>query len=128
MDYKIGEVIYKDSDIIINEGREVTEIVVTNLGDRSIQVASHFHFFESNLALKFDREKAFGKRLDIPSGTAARFEPGEERKVGLVEYAGNRKAFGFKGVTMGAIDDPQVKEKALAKMKELEEKYVGRCK
>ncbi len=126
MKYSVGEVIFAKDPIVINEGREVTEIIVTNTGDRSIQVGSHFHFFESNLALKFDREKTLGKRLDIPSGTAARFEPGEERKVNLVEFVGSKKVFGFLGVTMGAFEDPEVRKKALEKMAELEKNYVGR--
>lgn len=120
MDYKIGEIIYKKEQITINEGRPVTEIIVTNMGDRSIQVCSHYHFFECNLALKFDREKAFGKRLDIPSGTAVRFEPGEDKKIRLVPYAGTQKVIGFMGVTMGIVTDPQVRDRALKKMEELE--------
>ena len=79
--YKIGEIIHNGKDIVLNQGRETAEIVVSNLGDRAIQVGSHYHFFEVNKALKFDREKAFGKHLDIPAGTAVRFEPGEEKEV-----------------------------------------------
>ncbi|MEG1930693.1 MAG: urease subunit beta [Anaerovorax sp.] len=120
MNYKVGEIIYKKEPITINEGRPVTEMIVTNMGDRSIQVCSHYHFFESNLALKFNREQAFGKRLDIPSGTAVRFEPGEEKKISLVPYAGGQRLVGFMGVTMGVVTDPDVKAKALKKMKELE--------
>ncbi len=128
MKLKVGDIIFADEPITINKGREETEIVVTNTGDRSIQVGSHFHFFESNLALKFDREASFGKRLDIPSGTASRFEPGEEKKVTLVEFAGTQKIYGFMGVVMGDTKDPAVKEKALKKMKELTDNYKERSK
>jgi len=119
MKYQIGEILLGDDPVIINEGKEVTEISVTNNGDRTIQVCSHYHFFETNLALDFDREKALGMRLDIPSGTAVRFEPGEERKVNLIPYAGDKKVIGFKGVTMGDVTDPEVRKNALAKMDEL---------
>ena len=118
MKYQIGEIIFKDEPIIINEGKQTVEIFVTNNGDRSIQVCSHYHFFESNFALSFDREKAFGMRLDIPSGTAVRFEPGEEKKVNLIPYAGEQKIIGFKGLTMGRATDPDVKKAALAKLDE----------
>lgn len=121
MNYKVGEIIFKDEQITINENKKAVEITVNNEGDRSIQVCSHYHFFESNLALKFDREKAFGMRLDIPSGTAVRFEPGEDKKVSLVPYGGKRKVIGFMGVTMGEADDVKVKASALEKMKKLEE-------
>ncbi len=120
MKYQVGEIIYKNDPIIINQGKPVVELVVTNMGDRSIQVCSHYHFFESNLALKFDREKAFGLRLDIPSGTAIRFEPGEEKKVRLIPYAGEQKVIGFMGLTMGKVTDAQVKERALQKLNQLE--------
>lgn len=120
MKYQVGEIIFQEEPITINKDKEAIEIVVNNTGDRSIQVCSHYHFFESNLALKFDREKAFGMRLDIPSGTAVRFEPGEDKKVSLVPYAGKKKVIGFMGVTMGAITDPKVKEQALMRMNKLE--------
>lgn len=118
-EYKIGQVFYAESDIILNEGKRTETLIVTNMGDRPIQVGSHFHFFEVNKYLSFDREKAFGMRLDIPSGTAVRFEPGEEKKVTLTEYGGNKIMCGFNGLTMGAIEDEKVKEKALEKAKEL---------
>ncbi len=114
MKYEIGQVILKDEPVTINKGKEAIEITVTNTGDRCIQVCSHYHFFEANPALKFDREKAFGRRLDVPSGTAVRFEPGEDRKVSLIPYAGERKAFGFRGWTMGDTTDESVKKAALA--------------
>ncbi|MGN0650425.1 MAG: urease subunit beta [Oscillospiraceae bacterium] len=119
MDYKIGEVIYAEGDIILNEGKRTVTLTVTNEGDRPIQVGSHFHFFEANKFLSFDREKAFGLRLDIPSGTAVRFEPGEEKEVTLTEYDGNRVICGFNGLTMGSIDDDRVKAAALQKAREL---------
>lgn len=117
MKYEIGEIILADGDIEINKGKPTLEIIVNNTGDRTIQVCSHYHFFEANKALKFDREKAFGMRLDIPSGNAVRFEPGEDKKVTLIPYGGDRIVTGFSGFTMGRCDDPQVKENAIKKMK-----------
>ena len=108
MKYQIGEFFFGDDPVIVNEGLDTIVLVVTNSGDRTIQVCSHYHFFEANTALKFDREKAFGYRLDIPAGNAIRFEPGEEKKVTLVTYKGNKNLYGFMGVTMGNIEDPQV--------------------
>ena len=87
---KIGEIMPLDREIILNEGRKTVCIDVANTGDRPIQVGSHFHFFEVNKLLSFDREKAYGMRLDIPSGTSVRFEPGEQKSVQLVEIVGNR--------------------------------------
>ena len=116
-DYKIGEVIYAKGDIIIKEGRPTETVTVTNIGDRPIQVGSHYHFFEANKFLDFDRKRAFGMRLDIPSGTAVRFEPGEQKRVQLTEYTGNRIMYGFNGLTMGAVEDVKVKEAALKKAK-----------
>mgnify|MGYP001264470684 CR=1 FL=1 len=108
-----GEVMTVAGDIEVFKGRETKEVTVKNLGDRPIQVGSHCHFFESNRALKFDREQAFGFRLAIPAGTAVRFEPGEEKKVSLVALAGNRLAQGVNGLTEGLLDDPKVKAKAV---------------
>jgi len=88
--WSAGEVLVADGDIVINEGREPVQVRVTNLGDRPIQVGSHYHFAETNRALDFDRVTATGRRLDIPAGTAVRFEPGETKTVALVEIAGNR--------------------------------------
>ena len=90
-----GELIPEDGFIELNQGRDVTTLKVANISDRPIQVGSHYHFFESNNGLEFDRQKALGKRLDIPAGTAIRFEPGDQREVNLVPYAGDRKIFGF---------------------------------
>lgn len=118
MTYQIGEIIFADGEIEINSGKETIRITVVNSGDRTIQVCSHYHFFEANNALKFDRKAAFGYRLDIPAGSAIRFEPGEEKEVQLTTFAGERKLYGFQGWTMGCVDDPEVREKAIARMEE----------
>jgi urease subunit beta len=97
-----GEYLLGDGDIIANEGRKTVELTVSNTGDRPIQVGSHFHFFEVNRALRFDRAQAFGMRLNIPAGTAVRFEPGDEKRVRLVELAGRREVHGLNGLTNGA--------------------------
>lgn len=110
-----GELILGQGDIIAFEGRQTVDLVVGNVGDRPIQVGSHCHFFESNRALKFDRAKAFGFRLQIPAGTAVRFEPGEEKRIALVAIGGNRVAYGINGLTNGRLDDPQVRSRALEK-------------
>ncbi len=96
-----GEIIAAGGDITLNDGLEVTVISVANTGDRPVQVGSHYHFYEVNDALAFDRALAKGKRLDIPAGTAVRFEPGMERDVSLVPYAGKKRAVGFQGKVMG---------------------------
>ena len=93
-----GEVIPEDGFIELNKGREITTLKVANTSDRPIQIGSHYHFFECNKGLKFDRQKSLGKRLDIPAGTAIRFEPGDQREVSLVPFAGERKIFGFNGL------------------------------
>ena len=108
-----GEIMTVAGDIEMLKGRETKDVTVKNLGDRPIQVGSHCHFFESNRALKFDREQAFGFRLAVPAGTAVRFEPGEEKKVTLVALAGNRLMQGVNGLTEGLLDDPKVKAKAV---------------
>jgi urease beta subunit len=99
-----GEVITLDGDLILNEGRRTTTLTVANSGDRPVQVGSHYHFAEVNPALLFDRVQARGMRLDIPSGTAMRFEPGQQREVQLVDYAGGRTVFGFRGEVMGPLE------------------------
>jgi urease beta subunit len=99
-----GEVIAADGDIELNAGRETVTLSVANTGDRPIQVGSHYHFFETNPALKFEREAARGFRLNIAAGTAVRFEPGQTREVELVAYAGERRVFGFNGRVMGSLD------------------------
>jgi urease subunit beta len=98
-----GEFITADGELILNEGRRSITIQVANSGDRPVQVGSHYHFAEANPALVFDRERARGMRLDIPSGTAMRFEPGQQREVPLVDYAGSRTVIGFRGEVMGPL-------------------------
>jgi len=98
-----GEVFVADGDIELNQGRATVTLSVSNSGDRPIQVGSHYHFFEANPALVFDREKARGYRLDIPAGTAVRFEPGQSREVVLVEMAGARVVYGFRQQVMGKL-------------------------
>lgn len=98
-----GELIAKAGDININEGRKKLSITVANTGDRPIQVGSHYHFFETNTALEFKREESLGMRLDIPAGTAVRFEPGQQRSIDLVEIAGNKTIYGFNNKVMGKV-------------------------
>ncbi|EEY91735.1 MULTISPECIES: urease subunit beta [Acinetobacter] len=99
-----GEVITPDRDIELNVGRETLKITVANAGDRPIQIGSHFHFYEANDALQFERERAKGYRLNIAAGTAVRFEPGQSRDVELVALAGKREVYGFAGRVMGKLD------------------------
>lgn len=99
-----GELIPEDGEIELNQGRATVRIRVANTGDRPIQVGSHYHFYETNAALVFEREKARGMRLNIPAGTAVRFEPGDEREVELVAYAGSREVYGFQGKVNGPLD------------------------
>jgi urease subunit beta len=102
-----GEVLTLDGEIELNAGRPVTVLSVINSGDRPVQVGSHYHFFEVNPALVFERGRSRGMRLDIPSGTAVRFEPGQQREVRLVPYGGGRRVTGFRGEVQGALDaDP----------------------
>lgn len=114
-----GEVLLGQGDVVALEGRQTIEVTVANTGDRPIQVGSHCHFFEVNRALRFDREKAFGFRLQVPAGTAVRFEPGEEKRVVLVAFGGNRIVYGINGLTNGKLDDPQVRANALKRATEL---------
>ena len=100
---KPGEYFIDDGDIEINSGRVTLKVTVSNAGDRPIQVGSHYHFYETNTALTFDREVTRGYRLNIPAGTATRFEPGQEREVELVEYAGDKKIYGFNAKIMGQL-------------------------
>jgi urease subunit beta len=99
-----GELIPEPGELELNAGRPVTTVLVANSGDRPVQVGSHFHFFEANSALRFDREATRGLRLDIPAGTAIRFEPGDSREVQLVPFAGERRIFGFNGLVNGPLD------------------------
>jgi urease subunit beta len=100
-----GELFVADSDIVLNQGRDTVTLVVANTGDRPVQVGSHYHFFETNGALDFDRAAARGFRLDIPAGTAVRFEPGQTREVTLVRYAGAGRVFGFNGAVNGPLEN-----------------------
>jgi len=100
-----GEYFLAEGDVVANAGRQTVELTVANTGDRPIQVGSHFHFFEVNRALRFDRAQAFGMRLNVPAGTAVRFEPGDEKRVTLVEVAGARRVFGLNALTQGGAKD-----------------------
>jgi urease subunit beta len=100
-----GEILTDDGEIELNAGRETCTVEVANTGDRPVQVGSHYHFFETNPALDFDRDAARGFRLNIPAGTAVRFEPGQSRTVELVAYAGARAVYGFRGAVMGPLED-----------------------
>jgi len=113
-----GELLTDDEPVVINADRETASVTVENTGDRPSQVGSHFHFFEANPALDFDREAAYGMRLDIPAGTAIRFEPGCEEDVDLVAYGGNRIMKGMGGLVEGALDDEEVKAAALERARE----------
>ena len=99
-----GEWILEDGYIELNNGKTITKIKVSNKGDRPVQVGSHFHFYEVNSALEFDRKSSLGLRLDIPAGTAIRFEPGDQRYVNLIPYGGKRRVFGFNGKVNSSLD------------------------
>ena len=114
-----GEYILGSKDIECNAGRDTVTLAVVNTGDRPVQVGSHFHFFEVNKQMEFDRAKAFGMRLNIAAGTAVRFEPGEEKKVELVTFGGNRIVYGFSNLTNGDTTSPTVMQQALAKASSL---------
>ncbi len=111
-----GEIFYRDEAITANANRLTITLPVTNRGDRPIQVGSHFHFFEVNPALDFDRRQAYGMRLDIPAGTAVRFEPGMRKTVTLVAFAGRRRVFGLNQLVEGDLDDPSVSQAAQTKL------------
>lgn len=113
-----GEIITCEGKVVLNVGRPTAELKVVNTGDRPVQVGSHFHFFEVNRALSFDRKAAFGMRLDIPSGTAVRFEPGEERAVRVTAIGGDRRVYGLNSLTCGALDDGTVRGAAVARAAE----------
>lgn len=108
-----GEYFFDGDDLELNAGRPVVTLTVNNTGDRPIQVGSHYHFFETNRALVFDREKAYGTRLDLPSGTSARFEPGDVKEVNVVPYGGRRVVYGFNCLVSGRLDDPYTREQSL---------------
>jgi urease subunit beta len=110
---KPGEIITPEGDIEINAGRPTVRVEVGNTGDRPIQVGSHYHFYETNAALRFEREATRGYRLNIPAGTAVRFEPGQTREVELVPYTGERRVYGFNGKIMGDVDATPVTSTAV---------------
>ena len=99
-----GEYVLGTEPVLVNAGREAVDVVVTNTGDRPVQVGSHFHFAEANAALTFDRQSAYGRRLDIPAGTAARFEPGDSKTVRLIELAGRREVYGLSNAVNGSLE------------------------
>jgi urease subunit beta len=113
-----GEYILKSEAILANQGRRTCKITVVNTGDRPVQIGSHYHFFEVNKEMSFERESSFGMRLNIPAGTAVRFEPGERKEVELVEFGGNKNIFGFNDLTNGIVNEENKKasmEKAISK-------------
>jgi urease subunit beta len=103
-----GEIVPAAGEIILNADRKAISLNVANTGDRPVQVGSHYHFAEANAALEFDREAALGCRLDIPAGTAVRFEPGQSREVHLIPYGGSRMVYGFSGAVMGALPEHRI--------------------
>ena len=113
-----GEYLFDGPDIELNAGRPVVTLKVNNTGDRPVQVGSHYHFFETNKALAFERAKAYGMRPDLPSGTAVRFEPGEVKEVALVPYSGRRTVYGFNALVNGHLDDPYTREMSLRRCRE----------
>lgn len=114
-----GEFIVEEGTVKLNEGAESIELTVSNTGDRPIQTGSHFHFFEVNKALEFDRKAAYGMRLDIPAGTAVRFEPGEKKTIRLIPIGGDRIGYGLNGLVNGKMDDENIKQAAFEKAKKL---------
>lgn len=119
-----GEYFIHNETITINSNRETIAIKVSNTGDRPVQVGSHFHFFEVNKCLCFDREKAFGLRLDIPSGTSVRFEPGEEKEIELIPVGGEKTIHGLNDLTAGNLEEKDILKRALIKGKSLKFKGV----
>ena len=114
---KIGEIMPLDREITLNEGKPTVTLMVVNTGDRPVQVGSHYHFFEFNRCLVFDREKAYGFHLDIPSGTSVRFEPGEEKEVTLTAMGGTKRVFGLNDLTCAQVS-PATKEASLEKARQ----------
>lgn len=114
----IGAYTLAEAPVVLNEGKASTELTVRNSGSRVIQIGSHFHFFEVNQALRFDREAAFGLHLDIPSGTSIRWLPGEEKTVRLTEYGGKQEIYGFNEMTNGCVKDPMIRARAMARARE----------
>jgi urease subunit gamma/beta len=120
----VGELIVEDGYIELNQNKEETSLEVVNNGDRAVQVGSHYHFFEVNAALFFDREKAYGKRLNIPSGVSVRFEPGSHKNISLIPYEGDRYVSGFNALVEGFLDDEKTKKEAFDRLK----KFLGSSK
>jgi urease subunit gamma/beta len=116
-----GEYLISSGEIVLNEDKEVTTIQVINKGDRPVQIGSHYHFFEVNKELDFDRMQAYGKRLDIPAGTSVRFEPGSSKEINLIDFSGKRYMSGFNGLVEGFLDDENVKAKAMENLN----KFLG---
>jgi urease subunit beta len=115
-----GEYFFDGPDLELNAGRSVVTLKVNNTGDRPIQIGAHYHFFEVNKALVFDRVKAYGTRLDLPSGTSVRFEPGDSKEVKLIPYGGRRVVFGFNALVSGRLDDPYTRATSLKRCVEQE--------
>jgi urease subunit beta len=113
-----GEYIIDGPDLELNAGRPVVTLSVNNTGDRPVQIGSHYHFFEVNKALIFDRVKAYGMRLDLPSGTSVRFEPGDTKEVKLIPYGGRRVVYGFNALVSGRLDEPYTRETSLKRCKD----------
>ena len=118
-----GEYLVDDEELILNENAKITTIEVENKGDRPVQIGSHYHFFEVNKELDFERFEAYGKRLDVPAGTSVRFEPGSKKQVDLVAFTGKRYMSGFNGLVEGFLDDEETKKKAKKNL----EKFLGEC-
>jgi len=117
-----GEYIFDGADLELNANRPVVTISVNNTGDRPVQVGSHYHFFEVNRGLVFDRTKAYGMRLDLPSGTSVRFEPGDTKEVNLIPYGGRRVVYGFNALVSGRLDDPFTRATSLKRC--IDQRYV----
>ena len=113
-----GEYFFDGAALELNAGRRTHTLQINNTGDRPVQIGSHFHFFEVNRALVFDREAAYGMRLDLPAGTAVRIEPGEMKTVRLVDMSGQRQVYGGSGLVDGALDDPVTKQRSLERMRQ----------
>lgn len=111
-----GEIRFAKGEIEVNKGLDTVAVRITNTGDRPIQVGSHYHIFEVNSALKFDREKAYGFRIDTPAGTSVRFEPGQSQTVRLIPFRGERVVYGFQGWVNGKLDDARVRQRAMKRM------------
>ncbi len=114
---KCGHIDFAEGDIEINVGRPTTELTVVNTGDRAVQVGAHFHFAECNRAMAFDREAAFGLRLDIPAGTSVRFEPGQSQKIRLTTFLGHQAIYGLNNMTNGSVRLPEIKKQTMSRLR-----------